>query len=63
MQHGKNGKPLSPLPMNTHSLCKLCKTTMVVADGSLAYFHGCCKKFRKSPIGLQNHIAKEHATS
>lgn len=41
-------------------LCKLCHQDMFVSEGQIAYYHGCCRKFRGDFMALRDHIEKKH---
>ena len=58
----KDGKRLEGLPM-TEKPCQLCKYPMKVADGQIAYYHKCCRKFRGSQFDLQVHIKEDHEST
>lgn len=59
-EHARNGKSLPPLPMNK-KICLVCRTAMDVADGSVAYYHGCCREFRNHMRNSYQHTKECHA--
>ena len=55
----KENRVYPPLPMEK-KLCKVCMNEMLVADGSVASFHGCCRPYRKNSFGAYGHIEECH---
>jgi len=58
--YAKDGERLPPLPKEM-KVCSVCRKTMQVADGSVAYYHACCRKFRNSKLGAIEHTEECHA--
>lgn len=56
----KQGKRYDSLPLDK-KICAVCLKDMMVADGTIAKFHGCCRPFRNNAFSAHAHIEQEHA--
>lgn len=55
----KDGRVYDSLPLNKKN-CQVCSKEMLVADGSEAKYHKCCRKFRNNAQSAWNHIQENH---